>query len=394
MDDIRNEILRDVAWQVAERLLSKRYCNYSMLGSDFGEIMFLYYYSRIDRRCEAVADRLLDKMLASIGSLPVIGTYCSGLAGMGVGLSVLEADGFIEGAGGALAELDSRIDATFDEFAAGGKIDFLHGYSGYGLYFLQRYASDAEYAKSRIMAMVGAMHRQAIMQGDAIKWQFSDEPEKRFNISLSHGMSSVVVVLSKILGTVALEAEERERVKWLINGAVNYILMQRIDHEKYGSWFVSTSLECEPQVHRSRLGWCYGDLGVAVALLDAAEALHRDDWRQIAISVLEYAANCRRNPAENAVHDAGLCHGATGIAQVFKTMSERTSSPVLADAWKYWDSAVVRNARMVSGKYEYLFYNSLENRFERRGGLLDGSAGVGMYLLDAGNVLPRLLIID
>lgn len=394
MDDIRNEILRDVAWQVAERLLSKRYCNYSMLGSDFGEIMFLYYYSRIDRRCEAVADRLLDKMLASIGSLPVIGTYCSGLAGMGVGLSVLEADGFIEGAGGALAELDSRIDATFDEFAAGGKIDFLHGYSGYGLYFLQRYASDAEYAKSRIMAMVGAMHRQAIMQGDAIKWQFSDELEKRFNISLSHGMSSVVVVLSKILGTVALEAEERERVKWLINGAVNYILMQRIDHEKYGSWFVSTSLECEPQVHRSRLGWCYGDLGVAVALLDAAEALHRDDWRQIAISVLEYAANCRRNPAENAVHDAGLCHGATGIAQVFKTMSERTSSPVLADAWKYWDSAVVRNARMVSGKYEYLFYNSLENRFERRVGLLDGSAGVGMYLLDAGNVLPRLLIID
>lgn len=394
MDGVRNDILHDLAEQVASRLQAKRYCNYSLLGSDFGEIMFLYYCSRIDGRYEAVADGLLDKMFASIGSLPVLGTYCSGLAGMGVGLSILEADGFIEGASGALAELDSRIDVTFNEFIADGKIDFLHGYSGYALYYLQRYASDASYAKSRIMEMVDALRRQATVQDDAIKWQFSDEPEKRFNISLSHGMSSVVVVLCKILGSIALVPEERERVTWLINGAVNYILMQRIDHEKHGSWFVSTSLECEPQARRSRLGWCYGDLGVAVALLGAAEALHRDDWRQTAMLVLEYAANSRRNPAMNAVYDAGLCHGATGIAQVFKTMSERTSSQILADAWKYWDNAVVRNARRIAGRYEYLFYNSLENRFERRVGLLDGSAGVGMYLLGAGNVLSRLLIID
>lgn len=394
MDDIRNDILRDLAARVAGRLQAKRYCNCSLLGSDFGEIMFLYYYSRIDERYEPVADGLLDRMFASMGSLPVFGTYCSGLAGMGVGLSILEADGFIEGASEALAEVDSRIDATFDEFIADGKIDFLHGYSGYVLYYLQRYANDAGYAKSRIMAMVDALRSQAIMQGDAIKWQFSDEPDKRFNISLSHGMSSVVVVLCKVLDSIALNAEEREQVAWLINGAVNYILMQRIDHEKHGSWFASTSLECEPQARRSRLGWCYGDMGVSVALYDAAMALHRDDWRQTAMLVLEYAATSRRNPAMNAVYDAGLCHGATGIAQVFKIMSERTSSQILAEAWKYWDKAVVRNARRVAGRYEYLFYNSLENRFERRVGLLDGSAGVGMYLLEAGNVLPRLLIID
>ena len=34
----------------------------SLLGGDFGEIMFLYYCSRIDGRYEAVADGLLDKM--------------------------------------------------------------------------------------------------------------------------------------------------------------------------------------------------------------------------------------------------------------------------------------------------------------------------------------------
>ncbi len=394
MDGIRNDILHDLAGQVAGRLQAKRYCNYSLLGSDFGEIMFLYYYSKIEERYEAIADGLLDKMFASIGSLPVWGTYCSGFAGMGVGLSILEADGFIEGVSEALAELDSRIDATFDEFIGEGKIDFLHGYSGYALYYLQRYANDAVYAKSRIIVMVDALRRQAIEQGDAIKWQFSDEPEKKFNISLSHGMSSVVVVLCKILNSIALDTEEREQVTWLITGAVNYILMQRIDQEMHGSWFVSTSLECEPQVRRSRLGWCYGDLGVAVALLDAAEALHRDDWRQTAMSVLEYAAISRRNPAMNAVYDAGLCHGATGIAQVFKTMSERTSSPVLANTWKYWDNVVIKNVKRVEGKYEYRFYNSLENRFEHRVGLLDGSAGVGMYLLKTGNVLPRLLIID
>lgn len=62
MDDIRNDILRDLAARVAGRLQAKRYCNCSLLGSDFGEKMFLYYYSRIDERYEPVADGLLDKM--------------------------------------------------------------------------------------------------------------------------------------------------------------------------------------------------------------------------------------------------------------------------------------------------------------------------------------------
>lgn len=65
MDSIRNNILQDLAVQVASRLQAKRYCNCSLLGSDFGEIMFLYYYSRIDRRYEAVAYGLLDNVFIS-----------------------------------------------------------------------------------------------------------------------------------------------------------------------------------------------------------------------------------------------------------------------------------------------------------------------------------------
>lgn len=106
ISDRRTEILRDLAGRVAERLLRKGYCTYSLLGGDFGEVLFLYYYSRIDAGYERIADELLDKTFRSIRYLPLVGTYCNGLSGFGYGLLMLEEAGFVEGAAEALPELD------------------------------------------------------------------------------------------------------------------------------------------------------------------------------------------------------------------------------------------------------------------------------------------------
>lgn len=395
ISDRRTEILRDLAGRVAERLLRKGYCTYSLLGGDFGEVLFLYYYSRIDAGYERIADELLDKTFRSIRYLPLVGTYCNGLSGFGYGLLMLEEAGFVEGAAEALPELDARIDDTLAAFLQEGKIDFLHGFVGYGFYFLKQYTANPAKEKCRLMRIVSALQRLSIAQDGCIKWQFSDEPEKRFNISLSHGMSSVIVLLCKILATVGLTATERADLQAMITGAVGYLLTQRIDHEKYGSWFISSSIECEARIRRSRLGWCYGDPGVSVALYDAGAALGRADLTELASTVLEYAAMHRRNPAGNGIYDMGLCHGAAGVAQIFKTMSQRTSSQAMKEAWLYWDRIVESNAQTIAdGKYEYLFYNPIENKSEQKTGLLEGSAGIGLYLLNAGEVLPQLLILS
>ena len=395
MNNKRCEILNDLAARVAARLFQKSYCSYSLLGNDFGEVMFLYYYSRIDNRYEHIADKLLGKVFHSMKYMPLIGTYCNGLAGLGYGLTILQEDGFIAICDEALQQLDERINSTLADYLQKGTIDFLHGFVGYGFYFLKRYAIDPDNEKRRLMSIVNRLHQLAIKQGDCIKWQFSDEPEKRYNISLSHGMASVIVLLCKIADTVDLTTNERDGIEQTISGAVNYLLSQRIDHEKYGSWFVSSSIECEVTTRRSRLGWCYGDPGVSVALYDAGTTLNRTDLKDLATTVLEYAAVHRRNPIRNAIYDMGLCHGAAGVAQIFKTMAQRTQSSAMDDAWHYWDNMVERNARKLDdGTLEYMFYNPMEQKMEQKTGLLDGSAGIGLYLLNAGNVLPQLLILS
>ena len=93
----KDDILNDIALNVAERLSEKSLLNYGLLGGDFGDILFLYHYSRIENSCEEIADNLLDKMFHSLHSQPQVATYCNGLSGLGMGLLTLQKDGFIGG---------------------------------------------------------------------------------------------------------------------------------------------------------------------------------------------------------------------------------------------------------------------------------------------------------
>lgn len=83
----KEEILRDIALNVADVLSQKPLLNYGLLGGDFGDILFLYHYSKTDSHYEAIADNLLEKMMLSLNRQPQVATYCSGLAGLGVAFS-------------------------------------------------------------------------------------------------------------------------------------------------------------------------------------------------------------------------------------------------------------------------------------------------------------------
>ncbi|HEU4727821.1 MAG TPA: lanthionine synthetase LanC family protein, partial [Kofleriaceae bacterium] len=84
----------------------------------------------------------------------------------------------------------------------------------------------------------------------------------------------------------------------------------------------------------SRVAWCYGDLGVSVALLSAATATGRDDWREDAIELARESA--RRPPESSQVIDAGLCHGAAGVAHLFNRLAQATGDAELARAADAW----------------------------------------------------------
>ncbi len=388
------DIIGDIASGVANRLDPKPLLNYSLLGGDLGDIIFLYHYSRIDSCYESIADGLLEKMLQSLSLQPRIVTYCSGLAGLGVGLLSLQHDGFIDGVETALDAIDPTIAKSLDLFISNNNIDFLHGLIGIGFYLLERSNSSKEYSVSNLSKIVDFLEKSKITDGAIVKWRYNAKKlSKPYNISLSHGVSSIVVFLCRLLKSGILSKKYNAIIKQMLKGAVHYILSNRVNVDKLGCWFASSSIECDDRPHRSRLAWCYGDLGVATALLEAGNTLHDSSVRDIAIQVLLYSAK-RRDIKANYVNDFCVCHGSVGIAQIFRSHGITLEQEELLDAADYWEKNTLSRVVMDGqGRHTLLYYDPENGGYVERGGVLDGIAGAGLYLLGEQTHLNKLLLM-
>ena len=217
---------------------------------------------------------------------------------------------------------------------------------------------------------------------------------KQYNISLSHGCSSTIILLCRMLEIPELRHHYGSLIEMLISGSVNYILCNRLDEDRYGCWFASASLECE-QPHHSRLGWCYGDLGVSIALFYAGQALNDENLISISREVLEYSGQYRRNLEQNYVKDACLCHGAAGIGLIYRIMSQIFSSQILVNSADYWRDIVLQQVVDGEAGLSFSFYDVTSRSYQEKSNLLEGTVGVAMYLLNeiVGSKLPQLLLI-
>ena len=309
-------------------------------------------------------------------------TYCDGLSGFGWGLNYANRENLIDVDVNTLLE---DVDPVLAQYASmemqKTNYDFLHGAVGTLFYFVSR-AKDNALLLPAIEKTVVQLQNIGIKESDIIKWASVidyDKQTKGYNISLSHGMASIATVLSKLCYVNGID---QKNVRHLLLSCVNYILQQEINKDKYGSFFPSVAIESSEQIHKSRLGWCYGDLGIASALWQAGVALQNETWKNKALEVLLFAAEKRRNLAENFVVDAGLCHGTAGIGHVFHRMWWNTRIPEFKHAADYWMNETLKMARFEDGLAGYKVwktekYGGLRNDY----GLLEGIAGIGLALL-------------
>ncbi len=132
------------------------------------------------------------------------------------------------------------------------------------------------------------------------------------------------------------------------------------------------------------MAWCYGDPGVAAAFAAAGESLDDRALRAFALDVAHAAA---RRPVESSgVVDAGLCHGAAGVAHVFHRLWRASGDPVCRDAALAWfERALERVADRpnVAGFATFGFERRREGEYVEDPGLLTGAAGTGLALVAA-----------
>jgi len=281
------------------------------------------------------------------------------------------------------AEIDSAILRALEPGIWSGPYDLISGLVGFGVYFLER--MPGENAIRGIKAVTTQLDALSSRAGGGItwhsrpdlmpEWQRQRYPDGYYNLGVAHGVPGVLYFLSEVA-----ERGLDERAERMLAGAMAWFLMQRRPPGAL-SWF-SPWIAADESAD-ARLGWCYGDLGIAAVLLRISRRAGRADWRTFAKGLLEH---CLAWPMERAgVNDAPLCHGAAGAAHILNRIYQDEGDERCRDAATAWFERTLAMWQPGSGVGGFSMFTVPHRNgpvvWKPSPALLDGSIGIALALL-------------
>jgi len=268
--------------------------------------------------------------------------------------------------------------------------DLVGGLVGYGVYALERLPRPS--AAACLELLVERLAEIAEPRPGGIAWNtplhLMPEPNRASfpngcdNLGLAHGTPGVIALLARILAS----GVATERAGALLEEAVSWLLTQKLPPGE-----VSLFPYCvgpDVRIRPARTAWCYGDPGIAMSLLLAARAAGEPAWEREALDLARAAA--RRPPENCRVEDAGLCHGAAGLAHLLNRLYQATGDPELLAAARAWFGRALDFREPGRGIGGFLSFSPPDDdtTFDRLewnedAGFLAGSTGVALALLAA-----------
>ncbi|WP_081981624.1 lanthionine synthetase C family protein [Alistipes sp. ZOR0009] len=371
-----NQLISSIADRIS---LSKAFGDIGLLSGSMGEIIFLYEYSKIDKKYLEYAEKKFDHMYESIYNGNIFHSYCSGLPGICVGISYLQEKGILDKNSFISDEIDSYIELKLNKCFNDKNYDFLHGAIGIGLYFLDRFTSNKTKYGKILKDIINFIYINAIFSREGyVRWSSNKFGDNNSDISIAHGSASIIIFLCKLLPI--LDTTDYYRAKKLIVGTVNFTLSLEQDTNIFNSYFPYSYNLATKEKENSRLAWCYGDLGISYSLLEAATVLNNNQWHKKAMEIFNYSIS-RTELEKNFIHDASLCHGTIGIALIFYKLYIRTNDMKFLHITQYWIKKTLEfcnpNESIDSFK---LYFEINENKWSNRTGILEGLAGIGLTL--------------
>jgi hypothetical protein len=273
--------------------------------------------------------------------------------------------------------------------------DLIGGLVGFGVWAIERGTrpGGAEAASNVVRRLAETAERQE----DGIAWrtppsrllesEAKNFPDGYINTGVAHGVPGVIGVL----GAMRARGLGGEPVGELLEGAMTWLLGQGLppgSPSRYG-YHVAPGVETSP----ARLAWCYGDPGIAAALLLAARAAGNAEWERQALDIGSCAA--ARPRGDGGVTDGGLCHGAAGLVNLFNRLYQATRDPRWRSEALYWLERLMALRKPGDGVAGWRSWRPLSNVYvpapemgwTTDPGLLTGAAGVGLALLGAASAV-------
>ena len=327
---------------------------------------------------EAVAHRCLRHATAAMAERPGRASLYSGLTGVGWAISHLRPRWPGRDDEHNLVEIDEVLLDHLDQSPWSGEYDLIEGLVGFGVYALERLPRPG--ATACLGRVVDRLAETAEPQGNGVTWWTdpawvapetrAEYPRGYYNAGLAHGIPGVIGLLGRVCATGAA----RDKARSLLDGAVRWLLDQD-GPESFPYWVAPGAAG-----DTARLAWCYGDPGVAAALLGAARHVEEPAWESAALAIARRAAE--RPYEESGVKDAGLCHGSAGLAHLFNRMFHATGEPELAQVARSWFEQTLAMRRPGRGIGGYEAWEPGGARSADRG-LLTGATGIALALLAA-----------
>jgi lantibiotic modifying enzyme len=197
-------------------------------------------------------------------------------------------------------------------------------------------------------------------------------PRGTYVLGMAQGIPGVIALLGAACHAGIATREARP----LLDATVSWLLAreQPPDSDYRFPHYYSPGVE----PYRSRLAWCFGDLGIAASLLMAARGANEPVWESEARRIARAAASRRM---ENNVLDAGLCHGSAGVGHVFNRLYQATGDKEFGKAALFWfhHALGLRNPGVGIGGFRM---SSGSGEFDEPGFLV-GATGIGLALLAA-----------
>lgn len=272
----------------------------------------------------------------------------------------------------SLARIDATMLAYLSRSPWHDQFDLISGLVGLGVYALERLPRPA--ARGCLEQVVARLDELAERGPAGVTWktppallpdfQRGRFPTGWYNLGVAHGVPGIVGLLA---GACAVGVAA-DRARPLLHGAVDWLLAQQLPATSEARFPHCIAPELDPAP--SRLAWCFGDAGIAATLLLAARGEEIPAWEQAALTIARRAAT--RRFESSGVEDAGLCHGAAGLAQIFTRLYQATGEPWLADAARAWFERTLTLAAPTLG-------SAAEPPADPS--FLTGTAGVGLALL-------------
>lgn len=197
------------------------------------------------------------------------------------------------------------------------------------------------------------------------------DSNNEIDFSLAYGQYAYLMVMLRALE----QGIDIDRNYVAITRGINYLLQvkQEIDDEsnKYSFFPETVNSITHKKKYTNRLAWNSGDLNGALLLYQAADTLSNNSYLQVA-DIVGTSSLMRVREVETMCTGSGFYGGASGLAQLYKTLYRLRPLPVYDHGYTQW---MERTMDHLENDLEKEVYKSREAE------MLHGLIGVSLPLL-------------